>query len=1005
MPNFSQRTPPTSLQRKLRIKHELVRLLAMEQLSHSTLDDTSLEEDCTSMETSSKVLPPNVDDTPWDSAQCGSDVDDDLSDDDSSDDSYISYQPSNEEVVEDDDDNDLAAALSWTPTTDEVDFSEVGEFLLQADCSMMDPPTGTTLNEPEQPEEYPKHDDELQLDTSEMAMLDLLVLCDSSGARRGFYDELLTLLRRHIKKGFVITKAKGRDAFISDMRKKVPTPKPTVTMVEGREIVHFSFLDMLRDLLCSSKFNEVNNLCVNQDENNRFLRFQPTNSEDISETMSKKWATETQDSLEDFDPDKDLFLPLNLYADKTGTDVNQRYPLEPWMFTTPLLRRKTRESADAWRHLGFLPSLDDVGTPDNDEDGPASNDSSDKLQLYHDFLAVLLKEVKDCRDNKPEMMVNLGGIWQRRRLHIHVAAVMGDQKSQDYLCGRKSINSGNAGRVHRSCMASAIQASNVSATINCDGCRLANPNVFRQLNNIALVDISEGSPGPLKTIYDSLPQNSANAKREFKSAVAYIQRQQRLAKAILGGTFSMHPLMNAFDGIPFGANKHGILVATTEDHLHSCESGILLHIAEVAYQILTPAESKEFEQIIRNKVTACKSSALSEYPRGTVKKNFGKLTLCSHKEKVGILYYLLLALHDKSGRTIFENAKTRQQEKYKSFPTKKKMKEWQGVATRGNASKKRKQSGPPTSTTDMFDSDSEEHEESTEDDGDGKLPASAFPYRKDLLFGSDHRERNPFDCTDASIEFVLHHLRLHGFGFLLSEDLDELQLDLLMVSSWRILRPLHGKPDQYPSKPTVDILSMQQRTQILFSPITNDDGDNHLPSFLEMTCSNEGCRYDWVMTLFNSSEEDEVEDEGSLGDATPYPAKVLALYEDSEGTLKALVHSVEEKKGRNVEGPFGDSRLIQHYRLQFHHNGRPKMYSIPVTSIQHVVVAYEAVHHDSPLIPPVSSAATRREYTVMVVLPRNNWAQLFLDWARELKERQETVSGRDKYRLDWRRPG
>jgi hypothetical protein len=31
----------------------------------------------------------------------------------------------------------------------------------------------------------------------------------------------------------------------------------------------------------------------------------------------------------------------------------------------------------------------------------------------------------------------------------------------------------------------------------------------------------------------------------------------------------------------------------------------------------------------------------------------------------------------------------------------------------------------------------------------------------------------------------------------------------------------------------------------------------------------------------------------------------------------------------------------------------------------------------------------------MVELPWNNLAKLFLDWARELKERQETVSGRE----------
>jgi uncharacterized protein with von Willebrand factor type A (vWA) domain len=41
-----------------------------------------------------------------------------------------------------------------------------------------------------------------------MAMLELLVLCDLSGACHGFYDDLLILLR-HVKKGFVVSKGKG----------------------------------------------------------------------------------------------------------------------------------------------------------------------------------------------------------------------------------------------------------------------------------------------------------------------------------------------------------------------------------------------------------------------------------------------------------------------------------------------------------------------------------------------------------------------------------------------------------------------------------------------------------------------------------------------------------------------------------------------------------------------------------------------------------------------------
>jgi hypothetical protein len=178
------------------------------------------------------------------------------------------------------------------------------------------------------------------------------------------------------------------------MRKKVPTPQPRTTIVSGYEIVHFHFLEMLGDLLGSSKFTDVNNLCVNPSVADHFSQFMLTTFEDCSELMSKQWAKDTFDSLEDFDPDNYLFFPIVLYANKTGTDVNQQYLLEPWMFTTSLLQRFIHECATSSQHLGFLPSLDHIGKSAFEESGPSSNESQKKLQLYHDFLAVLLQEVK-----------------------------------------------------------------------------------------------------------------------------------------------------------------------------------------------------------------------------------------------------------------------------------------------------------------------------------------------------------------------------------------------------------------------------------------------------------------------------------------------------------------------------------------------------------------------------------------------------------------------------------
>jgi hypothetical protein len=135
----------------------------------------------------------------------------------------------------------------------------------------------------------------------------------------------------------------------------------------------------------------------------------------------------------------------------------------------------------------------------------------------------------------------------------------------------------------------------------------------------------------------------------------------------------MHAHHNAFDGIngiDFSANEHGILVATAKDHLHSFESGVMLNLSEVAYGGLTDTERNELECTIRTMVWGFSSSVLDEYPRGTLKTDFGKLTNCSHKEKVGSVFYLLIGLHTERGHEVFEQAHDRQKKKYLTFPTK-----------------------------------------------------------------------------------------------------------------------------------------------------------------------------------------------------------------------------------------------------------------------------------------------------------------------------------------------
>ena len=221
-------------------------------------------------------------------------------------------------------------------------------------------------------------------------------------------------------------------------------------------------------------------------------------------------------------------------------------------------------------------------------------------------------------------------------------------------------------------------------------------------------------------------------------------------------------------------------------------------------------------------------------------------------------------------------------------------------------------------------------------------------------------------------------------------------------ATWLLSLDRHGKAN----KPNQRTGCIQPRVLKAIDQLERDQGNQQ--EFFEIWCearlasgqfvrcwpqyrSGEGSRYDWVMVAFDTSEGQ-----------TQYPAKVIALYEDStDGTFKALIHSVDWKLNTNPEGPYGDSRLVTHYRLQFDNRGDPNLMSVPFHSIVRCVVGYEAIVHREPLIPRVHGGPMQKRYTVMIIRPRREWAKLYLDWMKELRTRQQTISGMNKNRLDF----
>jgi hypothetical protein len=228
-------------------------------------------------------------------------------------------------------------------------------------------------------------------------MLDIIQLCQEAGTSLQIFDNLVTTLRRHGKKGFDIRKASKRQTFLDKLRKKIDCPRPVIVAVGSHQVPKFNLLDQITDLLQSVIFDDVQNLCINLPAEERFSKYKASQADSYVEVLASRWYSNTHQNFVK-DHLNQFLMPLIFYIDETGTDAFQRYPLEPLMFTFALIRRHAREKSSAWRHAGFVPKVSDY---DNSLEG---------LQMYHDCLSAILADLLELQANPPVVELNLGGV-------------------------------------------------------------------------------------------------------------------------------------------------------------------------------------------------------------------------------------------------------------------------------------------------------------------------------------------------------------------------------------------------------------------------------------------------------------------------------------------------------------------------------------------------------------------------------------------------------------------
>ena len=451
------------------------------------------------------------------------------------------------------------------------------------------------------------------------------------GASLTLMDDIVQLIRTRARAGLDITKLPRRETFMKNLRISLGDAAPplpeNIQVLGGPEIPRFPFLGQILDLLNSTDFQESKNLVVNSNKATIFGKFIPAENESLLEINSGKWYSDTYDKLVK-DPANEWLFPLIFYIDKTGTDAMQRFPLEPLMVSTANIRQSEREKASAWRHVGFVPPFDlPSGTKQ-------SHFAEENLQMFHKCLAVLLEDLATLQRERPVVNFTLDGIEYRKTLVLPVAFVMGDQLSQDKHCGRRAVNAGGAGRIHRRCMCSSLNASNTKSQ-----CQAVNKHDIDAIVSLALQGKKIG----------------LDLEEKLRA---------KFAKKVLEKCYSMYAIDNAWANICFGTNAGGIYGATLDDPMHYCDSGSFKYIAEVAFLSMQKLESGKFETLIQQRFHGLRSSVREDLPKGKYTTGFTRTTLLTAAEKVGLVFSLFLLLGMEVAEPIFSEVILRMQSKY-----------------------------------------------------------------------------------------------------------------------------------------------------------------------------------------------------------------------------------------------------------------------------------------------------------------------------------------------------
>jgi Plavaka transposase len=390
-----------------------------------------------------------------------------------------------------------------------------------------------------------------------------------------------------------LSRSRSIDLLFSGMKnaKQFLPSVVNVTTPHGppRDVIVFDFVPQLLRLLQNPKLMTADNLLI--DPVNPLLPYASPQGE-LGDAISGQVYRDAYKRMIT-NPERQLFVPIIQWIDRTSVTGNDRFSLKPYMFTPAIFKEPFRRKIQAWGYHGFLPKQK-TSSAQNQTQIQGNN-----IRNYHAELYAVLNSFTTSEPRLRNVILPLG---PNGAICVDIITcilfVIQDMQEGDALCGRYGSHTTGIQRHCRAC--------NVTAE------ELDNPHA--QCSFLIASDMARISHNPDQKVRTP---------------------------------WSQHYLNNAFDYVPMADPVRGIFGATPVETLHAFRKGLIEKVTFLVLKNVPARRRAALDALAVHFHRKHRQTYRKIYPATDFSNGITNLTKISAAERVGLVFlFVILAQYD-----------------------------------------------------------------------------------------------------------------------------------------------------------------------------------------------------------------------------------------------------------------------------------------------------------------------------------------------------------------------